>query len=73
MPHNPYTLLSDWQESKEVIMGTLLILIVLCIVLDIAAVRWGFDSTEKLDSQEWERRTGWRVLEERNTARHEKL
>ena len=26
------------------------------IILDIAAVRWGADSTEKLNSKEWERR-----------------
>ena len=40
-------------------METLLILILLLIVLDIASYRWGFDSREKLDSPEWERRADW--------------
>lgn len=40
-------------------METLLILILLFIVLDLAALRWGFDSTEKLESPEWERRWMW--------------
>lgn len=40
-------------------METLLILILLVVVLDIAALRWGFDSTEKIDSPEWERRANW--------------
>ena len=40
-------------------METLLILILLVIVLDIASVRWGFDSTEKIDSPEWERLAAW--------------
>jgi hypothetical protein len=44
-------------------METLLILLLLIIVLDIASVRWGFDSTEQMDSPEWERRTTWYVLE----------
>lgn len=38
-------------------METLLILIMLFIVLDMLSLRWGFDSTEKIDSPEWERRT----------------
>jgi hypothetical protein len=53
-------------------METLLVLIMLVIVLDIASVRWGFDSTEKMDSPEWERRTAWRVLEDSDTTRREK-
>ncbi len=40
-------------------METVLILILLCIALDIAAWRWGFDSTEQIDSPEWERRWIW--------------
>lgn len=42
-------------------METLLTLIMLVIVLDITALRWGFDSTEKIDSPEWERRATWNV------------
>ena len=40
-------------------METLLVLTLLVIVLDIASLRWGFDSTEKIDSPEWERRAIW--------------
>ena len=37
-------------------METVLIPLMLFIVLDIAALRWGFDSTEQMESPEWERR-----------------
>ena len=37
-------------------MFTFLILLALFIVLDLAALRWGVDSTDTLDSCEWERR-----------------
>jgi hypothetical protein len=40
-------------------METLFVLIPLVIVLDIATLRLGFDSTEKIDSPEWERRAIW--------------
>ena len=53
-------------------METLLILIMLVVVLDIASLHWGFDSTEKLDSSEWERRVAWRVLEDSDKSRCEK-
>ena len=43
-------------------MTILLIVILLVVVLDIAALRWGFNSTEKIDSPEWERRATWRAL-----------
>jgi len=36
-----------------------LILIVAAIILDVAAFRWGFDSTDDIDSPEWERRQQW--------------
>ncbi len=42
-------------------METLFIVIMLFIVLDIASLRWGFDSTEKIDSLEWARRAAWDV------------
>jgi len=45
----------EWQ--KETIMFTILIVLALFIVLDIAALRWGRDSTERVDSCEWERRS----------------
>jgi hypothetical protein len=44
---------------KEDTMETLLVFIMLVIALDIVALRWGFDSTEKIDSPEWERRATW--------------
>ncbi len=40
-------------------METLFIVIMLFIILDIASLRWGFDSTEKIDSPEWARRADW--------------
>ena len=40
-------------------METLLVLILLIMVLDLTAWRWGFDSIEKIDSPEWERRASW--------------
>jgi hypothetical protein len=41
---------------KEIIMETLLIVIMLFIVLDMASLRWGFDSTDRINSPEWKRR-----------------
>ncbi len=46
-------------RPKEVVMETVLILILVCIALDIAAWHWGFDSTEQIDSPEWEQRWIW--------------
>jgi hypothetical protein len=40
-------------------MLTIIILLSLFIVLDIAALHWGFDSTDKAASCEWERRWRW--------------
>jgi hypothetical protein len=37
-------------------MVTVIVTIMLRIVLDIASLRWGVDSTDKIDSPEWERR-----------------
>jgi hypothetical protein len=59
MTHSRYTSLNEWRWRKEIIMETLFIVIMLFIVLDIASLLWGFDSTEKIDSPEWERRTAW--------------
>jgi hypothetical protein len=52
-------------------METVLVMIVLCIVLDIASLRWGFDSTEKLGSPEWERRVTWHGLGDSDTYRND--
>jgi hypothetical protein len=40
-------------------MFTIIILLTLFIVLDIAALRWGIDSTESIASCEWVRRWQW--------------
>ena len=37
----------------------LLILLTLFVLFDLAAMRWGFNSIDKLDSPEWERRRNW--------------
>ena len=42
--------------NKEKRMLTIIIVLALFIVLDIAALRWGVDSTESVASGEWERR-----------------
>ena len=49
-------------------METLLIVIMLFIVLDIASLLWGFDSTEKIDSPEWERRTAWHASQGKSAS-----
>ena len=49
-------------------METLLILIMLFIVLDIASLRWGFDSMEKIDSPEWERRIAWHASHDKSAS-----
>ena len=42
-------------------MEAIIILIVLA-AFTLAATRWGFDSRERFDSPEWERRRIWRSL-----------
>ncbi|MFL5590507.1 MAG: hypothetical protein ACJ797_23985 [Ktedonobacteraceae bacterium] len=37
-------------------------LLLIIIVLDIVALRWGHDSRDSLESAEWERRKGWYLL-----------
>jgi hypothetical protein len=46
---------------REVEMEGILVLIVGAILLDLAALRWAVDSTEGLDSAEWQRREAWNV------------
>jgi len=40
-------------------MLTLCFLIVFLVALDLAASRWGFDSSDGVDSSEWDRRQQW--------------
>ena len=48
--------------SKEGKMELVITLVLIIIVLDIVALRWGHDSRESLESAEWERRKGWYLL-----------
>ncbi|MFL5588333.1 MAG: hypothetical protein ACJ797_25195 [Ktedonobacteraceae bacterium] len=43
----------------EFIIGLLIIVV----VLDIAALRWGFDSTDGIKSLEWLRRQEWKAFQ----------
>jgi hypothetical protein len=40
----------------------LLIILMIFILLDLAALRWGFKSGEAWNSPEWERRRNWKAL-----------
>jgi hypothetical protein len=40
-------------------MDTLCFLLIALIVLDIAAYRWGADSSDGINSSEWKRRQEW--------------
>lgn len=40
-------------------MIALLIFILAVVLLDMAAMRWGVDTTEGIDSGEWSRREHW--------------
>lgn len=42
----------------EFIIGLLIIVV----VLDIAALQWGFDSTDGINSLEWVRRQEWKAF-----------
>ncbi len=44
------------RNEQEDLMLTVLALVFLLIVFDIAAMRWGFNSSDGPDSEEWERR-----------------
>ena len=54
-------------------MLTVLVLLFLLIVFDIAAMYWGFTSSDGPDSKEWERRQQWAWLHaysETHSTRH---
>ena len=40
-------------------MITILVLLLAFVLIDVAALRWGTDSTEGVNSCEWERREHW--------------
>jgi hypothetical protein len=50
--------------ERKTIMATFIIFLVLLIVLALAAMRWGFDSRDGIESLEWEKRIN------RNSAPH---
>jgi hypothetical protein len=37
----------------------LLVLFLLIVLLDIAALRWGYDSRDSINGAEWKRRQAW--------------
>ena len=43
-------------------MFLVLILLLCILILDLTAIRWGYDSRDRLNSKEWERRRHWRGL-----------
>ena len=47
---------------RRLIMGIVLVLLLAFIVLDLVTWRWGADSTEELNSREWDRRKNWGVI-----------
>ncbi len=42
--------------KKETIMEMLIGLFIVIVALDLAALRWGFDSRDRIDSPEWRRK-----------------
>jgi hypothetical protein len=46
-------------DGKEKEMGILFLLILAVVVLIIAAYRWGANSSDGVNSSEWERRQRW--------------
>ena len=46
---------------KEVIME-ILFLFLMPVAIALAASKWGFDSRDGMDSQEWESRRAWRAF-----------
>lgn len=43
-------------------MELILSLLIAVIVLDLAALKWGFDSTDGIESLEWMRRQNWKAF-----------
>jgi hypothetical protein len=42
-------------------MSILIVAFVLFVLLDVAAIRWGYDSRDGIDSAEWARRKEWQL------------
>jgi hypothetical protein len=43
-------------------MMIILALLIAFIVFDLVSWRWGVDSTEEIDSREWDRRQNWGAI-----------
>jgi hypothetical protein len=43
-------------------METIIIVFLMLVAIDIAALRWGFDSRDEIDSEEWIRRRVWKAF-----------
>ena len=50
-------------KQTEGIMEFIIGLLIIVVVLDIATLRWGFDSTDGLNSLEWLRRQEWKAFQ----------
>jgi hypothetical protein len=48
--------------KKEDVMEIPLVLLMVLLVLDGAAWRWGFDSRDSWNSAEWDRRRSWQAF-----------
>lgn len=48
------------------------LLCLLLIALGIASIRWGFESTDKLESPEWVRRAAWDASPRKSDVQTEK-
>lgn len=48
-------------------MELLIILLIAFVVFDIIALKWGVDSTDDINSSEWERRQSWYGLTNTDT------
>jgi hypothetical protein len=40
----------------------MIVMLIILVAFGIAASKWGFDSTDGIDSQEWERRRAWKAF-----------
>jgi len=43
-------------------MGFIIGLLIVAVVLDIAALKWGIDSSDGINSPEWARRQNWKAF-----------
>jgi hypothetical protein len=47
---------------KESMMATIIVLLIALVILDLVALRWGFDSRDEIEGPEWERRRAWKAF-----------